>query len=175
MRCYVNLGCIRDTNYLSNAVTGVTNVTPVKLRRFSKNNSTILLLERRESKGMLKKVFDHLRLNDSLQLYTCLFALILGGSAIVLFILVDEISPTIKLIGSCLFILALTMVTYMTNFLKINPYYRGVLFTIITVVVSVLFLVLYSKFFPKSTFHSTGPMVILIQYIVAKLILKIAT
>lgn len=120
---------------------------------------------------MVEKYVEMMRSNNLYQIYPVSLALILMGIAIFIFAYFGKSSLTIG-IGGTLILLSLTIVTYLYSFLKINPYYKGIIFTFITTGITAVIYVFYSKFFPNANSKAGIALPFFIQLLISKIILK---
>lgn len=119
---------------------------------------------------MFQNFIEQLRKNENIKAYGYFIALAIVAIAIVIVILAPEITFLIKLTISVNFILALFIVIYLQYFLDVNPIYRGMFFALIPLLVSVLFIVLYTEIDPTSTFQTKVPVAMLIMGVSANII-----
>ncbi|MCM3724273.1 hypothetical protein M3226_00965 [Neobacillus cucumis] len=119
---------------------------------------------------MIQKFIEQLRNNEKNKVYGYLVALAFMALAIVLAILTPDFNTLIKTTIGLLILVSLFIGTYLNLFLDINPYYRGLFFSLISLLVGVLFIVIYPEINPNATFRTIGPVAMLILTASAKFI-----
>jgi len=118
--------------------------------------------------NILEKYIAIIRQDKNNLIYLTLLALALIALAIII-IAQGKTILTIT-ITTILFLSSLTILTYIYNFLNLNPYYFGILFSFITTIITAIIYIVYSIKTNKSV--SIG-IAFILQLIIAKAILKL--